>query len=171
MAGVAGFGKRQATALADHRHLHDEDGDPIIDGNADDIGQLRRESTELIGPCVVLIDRFWKARRRPPGGKPKPGRNDPCPCGSDRKYKRCCVRQLDWPMAFGSEFATSILNLVCGRRSRVERGCLRAVDKGDVERRSDRMRVQQEILEELVFLFYRRKSATWSVPLAPAKRK
>lgn len=23
---------------------------------------------------------------------PKPGRNDPCPCGSGRKYKHCCGR-------------------------------------------------------------------------------
>jgi hypothetical protein len=21
----------------------------------------------------------------------KPGRNDPCPCGSGRKYKKCCL--------------------------------------------------------------------------------
>jgi SEC-C motif len=21
----------------------------------------------------------------------KPGRNDPCPCGSGQKYKRCCL--------------------------------------------------------------------------------
>ncbi|MCL6105810.1 MAG: SEC-C metal-binding domain-containing protein [Actinobacteria bacterium] len=21
---------------------------------------------------------------------PEPGRNDPCPCGSGKKYKRCC---------------------------------------------------------------------------------
>lgn len=21
----------------------------------------------------------------------KPGRNDPCPCGSGKKYKRCCI--------------------------------------------------------------------------------
>lgn len=34
-------------------------------------------------------------------GKPKPivnpgsriGRNDPCPCGSGRKYKKCCMRE------------------------------------------------------------------------------
>ncbi|MCP4754753.1 MAG: anaerobic sulfatase maturase [Proteobacteria bacterium] len=26
---------------------------------------------------------------RPPAGKP--GRNDPCPCGSGRKYKKCCI--------------------------------------------------------------------------------
>jgi len=24
---------------------------------------------------------------------PKTGRNDPCPCGSGRKYKRCCLAQ------------------------------------------------------------------------------
>jgi uncharacterized protein YecA (UPF0149 family) len=24
--------------------------------------------------------------------EPKVGRNDPCPCGSGRKYKKCCGR-------------------------------------------------------------------------------
>ncbi|WP_419161607.1 SEC-C metal-binding domain-containing protein [Candidatus Palauibacter sp.] len=23
---------------------------------------------------------------------PRPGRNEPCDCGSDRKYKKCCGR-------------------------------------------------------------------------------
>ena len=27
----------------------------------------------------------------PFGGRPKSGRNDPCPCGSGTKYKRCCL--------------------------------------------------------------------------------
>lgn len=27
-----------------------------------------------------------------PGGGKKPGRNDPCPCGSGKKYKKCCGR-------------------------------------------------------------------------------
>ena len=31
-------------------------------------------------------------RRDPP--PPKPGRNDPCPCGSGKKYKKCCDGQL-----------------------------------------------------------------------------
>jgi hypothetical protein len=26
-----------------------------------------------------------------PGERQEPGRNDPCPCGSGKKYKRCCV--------------------------------------------------------------------------------
>ena len=25
--------------------------------------------------------------------QPKPGRNDPCPCGSGKKYKHCCIDQ------------------------------------------------------------------------------
>ena len=29
---------------------------------------------------------------RPPAGRKKVGRNDPCPCGSGKKYKKCC-----WP--------------------------------------------------------------------------
>ncbi len=27
----------------------------------------------------------------PFGGRRKSGRNDPCPCGSGKKYKRCCL--------------------------------------------------------------------------------
>ncbi|WP_369126992.1 SEC-C metal-binding domain-containing protein [Paracoccus liaowanqingii] len=26
----------------------------------------------------------------PPVRSKRPGRNDPCPCGSGRKYKQCC---------------------------------------------------------------------------------
>jgi hypothetical protein len=26
---------------------------------------------------------------------PRPGRNDPCPCGSGRKYKQCCLEKDD----------------------------------------------------------------------------
>jgi hypothetical protein len=90
MAGVARLGRRQATVAPIVAHVHDEDGDPIIEGDLQDIRQLRREATELIAPSVVLIDRFWKARRQPPARKAKTGRNDLCPCGSGRKYKRCC---------------------------------------------------------------------------------
>ena len=25
--------------------------------------------------------------------EPKVGRNDPCPCGSGKKYKQCCMRK------------------------------------------------------------------------------
>jgi uncharacterized protein YecA (UPF0149 family) len=28
---------------------------------------------------------------RPSPATPNPGRNDPCPCGSGKKYKKCCM--------------------------------------------------------------------------------
>ena len=33
------------------------------------------------------------APRMPPAKTGRPGRNDPCPCGSGRKYKQCCLEQ------------------------------------------------------------------------------
>ena len=64
-----------------------------------------------ITPSLVKIHAYWKDRRvKQPGGVvqhefrlggqkavapvvrggPKVGRNDPCPCGSGRKFKKCC---------------------------------------------------------------------------------
>ena len=39
---------------------------------------------------------------------PEPGRNDPCPCGSGRKYKHCCLKANDasdflWRQVRGAE--------------------------------------------------------------------
>ena len=34
----------------------------------------------------------YGARVTPVKAAPKPGRNDPCPCGSGKKYKRCCLK-------------------------------------------------------------------------------
>lgn len=40
---------------------------------------------------------YWLARRAPKAppsrrASPKVGRNDPCPCGSGKKYKHCCLQ-------------------------------------------------------------------------------
>jgi uncharacterized protein len=44
---------------------------------------------------LPLIHRFWVPRRKAPvqtlkREEPKVGRNDDCPCGSGKKYKKCC---------------------------------------------------------------------------------
>jgi len=52
-----------------------------------------------ITPNVREIHAFWLARREDsaPASKPvrrcepRVGRNDPCPCGSGKKYKKCCL--------------------------------------------------------------------------------
>jgi hypothetical protein len=43
------------------------------------------------------------ATPRPPGAAPKVGRNDPCPCGSGRKYKKCHLASDETERASGSE--------------------------------------------------------------------
>jgi len=56
---------------------------------------------KAITPNVREIHAFWLARRENdigsvldlsvPRASPRVGRNDPCPCGSGRKYKKCCL--------------------------------------------------------------------------------
>ena len=41
------------------------------------------------------VNDIWKQEREsfmPYVAPPKVGRNDPCPCGSGKKYKNCCGR-------------------------------------------------------------------------------
>ncbi len=56
--------------------------------------RLRQRSTRLDPVRVLLLDRI--IRMLPPLEPPfrapeEPGRNEPCPCGSGLKYKRCCL--------------------------------------------------------------------------------
>ncbi|MGD9164120.1 MAG: SEC-C metal-binding domain-containing protein, partial [Chromatiales bacterium] len=54
---------------------------------------------QAITPNVRSIHAYWLERREgyPPSSSPvrrnasKVGRNDPCPCGSGKKYKKCCL--------------------------------------------------------------------------------
>lgn len=51
-------------------------------------GALRWFMTEL--PDILKELREGKV-----AGGPKVGRNDPCPCGSGRKYKKCCMEKVE----------------------------------------------------------------------------
>ncbi len=59
--------------------------------------QIYSVAFDKIVPFLVLVPAFVIGRKpaRPPratrpGRVPKVGRNEPCPCGSGRKFKRCC---------------------------------------------------------------------------------
>ena len=52
--------------------------------------ELRCEFAEKIAAAVGGIYRHWHGRNSPPAQAV--GRNAPCPCGSGRKYKKCCLR-------------------------------------------------------------------------------
>jgi uncharacterized protein len=70
------------------------------------VSKIRREELqdiahELIGPWVIAINEWRMENYSPDTGKSaslpashspfgKVGRNEPCPCGSGKKYKKCC---------------------------------------------------------------------------------
>jgi uncharacterized protein len=63
----------------------------------DDIDDRLNEDAALIPRMILVLRKL--ARIREAAGRPAPlprrskvGRNDPCPCGSGKKYKRCCGR-------------------------------------------------------------------------------
>lgn len=62
--------------------------------------QQRAELAQQLGSTVATLYHFWQPYREAAGEEkpsstvkydaPKAGRNDPCPCGSGKKYKKCC---------------------------------------------------------------------------------
>jgi uncharacterized protein len=70
-----------------------DDGDSLLDLPEEAENKFFEEAGELIPPCVLEIAAFWSAARSAPQRRPtapKTGRNDPCPCGSGKKFKKCC---------------------------------------------------------------------------------
>ncbi len=52
---------------------------------------LRTRSKEDLEGEEELLEKTEKVE--PIHSEPKPGRNDPCPCGSGKKYKNCCAKK------------------------------------------------------------------------------
>ena len=74
--------------------------------DADRQARLTEEAPDLIPDLVLELNRFTKSlpperpsisfpfaanMPGPPSGAGRPGRNDFCPCGSGKKYKKCCL--------------------------------------------------------------------------------
>lgn len=49
------------------------------------------EERERLGGYVAELHTYWKSKRQVVNTTPKVGRNDPCPCGSGKKHKKCCL--------------------------------------------------------------------------------
>ena len=84
--------------LSDDETMKDS---PKVDVDA--LGTFLKEAPGVIPACILEIAAFWRGRRRARPGilktdrvaaaariAPKVGRNDPCPCGSGAKFKKCC---------------------------------------------------------------------------------
>jgi uncharacterized protein len=78
--------------------FHEQDEDPEM--RPEPISPEKREDIKAHMAAGLLQSyRYFRAQRRvnasahrsePRRSTPKVGRNDPCPCGSGRKYKKCC---------------------------------------------------------------------------------
>jgi hypothetical protein len=66
-------------------------------------GMLSDEHSSKIDEAFMRTEPMWTSvedddwvpehlpTRTPAVRVPRPGRNDPCPCGSGKKHKRCCL--------------------------------------------------------------------------------
>ncbi len=83
----------------------DATGDSLIALTPEAEDALLEQAADLIPGCIAGIARFWRRNarnnqtlvslsrasgREPIRAAAKLGRNDPCPCGSGRKFKKCC---------------------------------------------------------------------------------
>ncbi len=80
--------------------IHEVDGGFAGDdrGRVRFTARYRQAGHEIEHTEEALFERlegrwYFVTGRQPPArrSEPKIGRNDPCPCGSGRKYKRCCL--------------------------------------------------------------------------------
>ncbi|NEX60294.1 UPF0149 family protein [Noviherbaspirillum galbum] len=68
----------------------EEDDMPLVDD------EVKRSKLAIeVEAAIPHVHQFWKPRRKSAVQQvrhdaPKIGRNDPCPCGSGKKYKKCC---------------------------------------------------------------------------------
>lgn len=83
----------------------DENGESALGLDAEAEDEIMEEAPAILPACVMGIAAFWHERRTGRAGHlrtervthalrvaPKIGRNAPCPCGSGKKFKKCCGR-------------------------------------------------------------------------------
>ena len=81
----------------------DENGESLLGLPPEEDDHLFDEAADIIPACVIEIAAYWRGKGSKQismpltaGAPPQPsraakvGRNDPCPCGSGKKFKRCC---------------------------------------------------------------------------------
>ncbi|MGE5569538.1 MAG: anaerobic sulfatase maturase [Rhodospirillales bacterium] len=71
-----------------YRFIETPDGEPSLNYLCAGLKRFFLHSRE---PLARLVARQRAPEPAPRPAPPKAGRNDPCPCGSGRKYKKCCA--------------------------------------------------------------------------------
>ena len=68
--------------------LRTADGEPIADRE-----EWMQAHRERLADYVFELYEYWTLKRKLGAAvSPKLGRNDPCPCGSGKKHKKCCLQ-------------------------------------------------------------------------------
>lgn len=72
-----------------------------IDGDTINAEELASAASEYLSKAAVNINEHWRKKRvammqktraaQRQSAEPKTGRNDPCSCGSGKKFKKCCM--------------------------------------------------------------------------------
>ncbi len=91
MSGGDEIGTLLAPILAFSR-VTDWSGHNLPQAEADCIRQAIASNARAIHAYwLARRDEFLPSTTSVRGGKPKVSRNDPCPCGSGKKFKKCCL--------------------------------------------------------------------------------
>jgi uncharacterized protein len=93
-------GERGQKLLRPFLGFFEPDGHPPFETDGpDDLDEILDEDAVAIPHTILLLRKLAQMRsiKQPaqinPRRPAKVGRNDPCPCGSRRKYKHCCARR------------------------------------------------------------------------------
>jgi uncharacterized protein len=77
--------------------LSDKDGSSLVlKERLHEAAEIQADALEWLGHVVFKLSRHWKvpgrrSARADSDPFAKTGRNEPCPCGSGKKYKKCCL--------------------------------------------------------------------------------
>ncbi|MDF0606592.1 UPF0149 family protein [Neisseriaceae bacterium TC5R-5] len=70
--------------------FEEEDGEDLMTFEDEELEDYKAD----LPAALVAVHRYWRAKQQAPvtfrHNGSKPGRNDPCTCGSGKKYKDCC---------------------------------------------------------------------------------
>ena len=80
-----------AEAVACVMHLCAEEFDPDFNPDTDELSIEERAELAGVIPGALALIHAKRIPRKPFRREAKVGRNDPCPCGSGRKFKACCL--------------------------------------------------------------------------------
>jgi uncharacterized protein len=86
----------------------DENGESLLGLSPDEEDRVMEEAAEFVPACITAIAEYWRGKGSAqismpllPGRSSQPyrplakvGRNEPCPCGSGKKFKKCCGRAV-----------------------------------------------------------------------------